>query len=49
MVDYLENMKGFSLRAFKVLVLDEADRLLNLDFEEEIDKILCVILSDCCM
>ena len=45
-VDHLENTKGFSLRALKVLVLDEADRLLNLDFEEEIDKILRVIPSD---
>jgi ATP-dependent RNA helicase DDX47/RRP3 len=45
-VDHLENTKGFSLRALKVLVLDEADRLLNLDFEEEIDKILRVIPSE---
>ena len=45
-VDHLENTKGFTLRALQVLVLDEADRLLNLDFEEEIDKILRVIPSD---
>lgn len=45
-VDHLENTKGFSLRALRVLVLDEADRLLNLDFEEEIDKILRVIPQD---
>tara|TARA_B100001540_G_scaffold246558_1_gene221868 strand:- start:825 stop:2363 length:1539 start_codon:yes stop_codon:yes gene_type:complete len=42
-VDHLENTKGFSLRQLKVLILDEADRLLNLDFEEEIDTILKVI------
>ena len=45
-VDHLENTKGFTLRALQVLVLDEADRLLNLDFEEEIDKILRVIPTD---
>jgi ATP-dependent RNA helicase DDX47/RRP3 len=39
-VYHLENTKGFSLSSVKFLVLDEADRLLNLDFEEEIDKIL---------
>ncbi|KAM9902309.1 hypothetical protein OXX79_004007 [Metschnikowia pulcherrima] len=31
-VDHLENTKGFSLRNLKYLVMDEADRLLDLDF-----------------
>ena len=35
--------QGFSLKALKHLVLDEADRLLNMDFEAEIDQILRVI------
>jgi ATP-dependent RNA helicase DDX47/RRP3 len=39
-VDHLENTKGFSLRAARYLVLDEADRMLSLDFEEAIDKVL---------
>jgi len=43
LVDHLENTKGFSLRNLQFLVLDEADRLLNLDFEEEITKVLKVI------
>ncbi|CAM6114711.1 unnamed protein product [Calypogeia fissa] len=43
LVDHLTNTKGFSLRALKYLVLDEADRLLNLDFETEINEILKVI------
>ncbi|VDI51111.1 ATP-dependent RNA helicase DDX47/RRP3 [Mytilus galloprovincialis] len=43
LVDHLENTKGFSLRSLKYLVLDEADRILNMDFEEEVDKILKVI------
>ncbi|XP_058188166.1 DEAD-box ATP-dependent RNA helicase 10-like isoform X1 [Rhododendron vialii] len=38
--DHLSNTKGFSLRTLKYLVLDEADRLLNEDFEKAIDKIL---------
>lgn len=29
----MENTKGFGLENAKFLVLDEADRLLNLDFE----------------
>lgn len=40
LVDHLSNTKGFSLRALRHLVLDEADRLLNMDFEQEIDQIL---------
>ncbi|KAH8117365.1 DEAD-domain-containing protein [Phellopilus nigrolimitatus] len=41
--DHLENTKGFSLRGIKFLVLDEADRLLDMDFGPIIDKILKVI------
>ncbi|XP_046391977.1 probable ATP-dependent RNA helicase DDX47 [Ischnura elegans] len=40
LVDHLENTKGFNLRALKFLVMDEADRILNMDFEQEVDKIL---------
>ena len=40
LVDHLENTKGFNLNSLKYLVLDEADRILNLDFEKEVDKIL---------
>jgi ATP-dependent RNA helicase DDX47/RRP3 len=39
-VDHLTNTKGFSIRGLAHLVLDEADRLLNMDFEQEIDAIL---------
>lgn len=43
LVDHLENTRGFSLKKLKYLVMDEADRLLNMDFGPEIDKILRVI------
>lgn len=42
LVDHLENTKGFNLRSLKFLVMDEADRILNMDFEQEVDKILKV-------
>ncbi|GMP33931.1 hypothetical protein ACSBR2_023832 [Camellia fascicularis] len=43
LLDHLSNTKGFSLRTLKFLVLDEADRLLNEDFEKAIDELLSVI------
>ncbi|KII88635.1 hypothetical protein PLICRDRAFT_41832 [Plicaturopsis crispa FD-325 SS-3] len=43
LLDHLENTKGFSLRSVKFLVLDEADRLLDMDFGPIIDKILKLI------
>ena len=43
LVDHLENTKGFNLKALKYLVMDEADRILNMDFEQEVDKILKAI------
>jgi len=43
LIDHLENTKGFSLRSLKYLIMDEADRILNMDFEEEVDKILKII------
>jgi len=43
LVDHLENTKGFNLRYLKYLVMDEADRILNMDFEVEMTKILRVL------
>lgn len=39
-LDHLEKTKGFSLRNLKYLVMDEADRLLDMDFGPILDKIL---------
>ncbi|KAJ3178150.1 ribosomal RNA processing protein [Geranomyces variabilis] len=43
LIDHLENTKGFNLKQLKYLVMDEADRLLDLDFGAEIEKLLKVI------
>jgi ATP-dependent RNA helicase DDX47/RRP3 len=40
---HLENTKGLPLHQLNYLVLDEADKLLNMDFEQEINKILEII------
>lgn len=45
LIDHMENTKGFSLRALKFLVMDEADRILNMDFETEVGH--SVTLSFC--
>jgi len=46
LVDHLENTKGFSLKTVKYLVMDEADRLLSMDFDEALDKILETMPND---
>ncbi|VEU22902.1 DEKNAAC104180 [Brettanomyces naardenensis] len=43
LMDHLENTKGFSLRAMKYLVMDEADRLLDMEFGPVLDKIFQVL------
>lgn len=48
LVDHLENTKGFSLRLTKFLVLDEADRLLTMDFEKELDKVITALPRQRC-
>ncbi|KAF3767293.1 DEAD-domain-containing protein [Cryphonectria parasitica EP155] len=45
-LDHFERTKGFSLRALKYLVLDEADRLLELEFGPVIEKILKFLPRD---
>ena len=45
-VDHLENTRGFSLRSLRYFVLDEADRMLSLDFEDAINTVLAAIPRD---
>lgn len=40
---HLENTKGFKLDNLKFLVMDEADKLLDLNFEEALDSIMDLI------
>ena len=46
LVDHLENTKGFTMKQLKFLVMDEADRILNQDFEVELNKILRCIPTE---
>ncbi|CCD24085.1 RNA-dependent ATPase RRP3 NDAI_0C04250 [Naumovozyma dairenensis CBS 421] len=43
LMDHLENTKGFSLRKLKYLVMDEADRLLDMEFGPVLDRILKIL------
>ncbi len=40
LLHHLENTKGFNLQNLRFLVMDEADKLLDMNFEEALDKIL---------
>ncbi len=40
LLDHLEKTKGFSLKQLRYLVIDEADRLLDMDFGPVLEKIL---------
>lgn len=40
LLDHLKDTKGFHLRLVRYLVLDEADRMLSMDFEEELHNIM---------
>jgi len=46
LLDHLKDTKGFHLRQVRYLVLDEADRMLSMDFEEELHQILDEIPDD---
>ncbi|XP_054714249.1 probable ATP-dependent RNA helicase DDX47 [Uloborus diversus] len=43
LLDHLVNTKGFSLKKLKFLIMDEADKILDMDFEEDVNKILTAI------
>lgn len=43
LLDHLKDTKGFTLRQVRYLILDEADRMLSMDFEEELHQILDAI------
>ncbi|KZT74841.1 DEAD-domain-containing protein [Daedalea quercina L-15889] len=46
LLDHLENTKGFVFRNLKALVIDEADRILEVGFEEEMKKIIAILPNE---
>lgn len=38
--DHIENTKGFFLKSSKFLILDEADRILSMDFDDALNNII---------
>ncbi|KAF5384710.1 hypothetical protein D9757_006193 [Collybiopsis confluens] len=44
--DHLENTKGFIFRNLKALIIDEADRILEIGFEEQMKKIISILPSE---
>jgi ATP-dependent RNA helicase DDX47/RRP3 len=46
LLDHLQNTRGFTLRTVKIVVFDEADRLLSMDFEKEINHFITLLPAD---
>ncbi|KAI5124470.1 hypothetical protein M0805_008353 [Coniferiporia weirii] len=46
LLDHLENTKGFVFRNLKALVIDEADRILEIGFEDEMKKIISILPNE---
>jgi ATP-dependent RNA helicase DDX27 len=40
LIDHLQNTKGFTLEDVEILVLDEADRLIEMGFKDEVNRII---------
>lgn len=40
LLDHLQNTNGFVFKNLKALIIDEADRILEIGFEEEMNQIL---------
>ncbi len=43
LLDHLQNTKGFNFENLGMLVIDEADRILEVGFEEEMHKIIKIL------
>ena len=46
LLDHLQNTKDFVCKNLQCLILDEADRILDVGFEEEMKKILKLLPSE---
>jgi ATP-dependent RNA helicase DDX27 len=40
LIDHIKNTKGFTLEEVEILVLDEADRLIEMGFKDEVMQII---------
>ena len=43
-----QNTKGFVFRNLRALVIDEADRILEIGFEEEMKRIISILPNGVC-
>ncbi|KAH0558378.1 ATP-dependent RNA helicase [Trichoglossum hirsutum] len=46
LLDHLQNTKGFVFKNLKALVIDEADRILEIGFEDEMKQIVKILPSE---
>lgn len=46
LLDHLQNTQGFVFKNLKALVIDEADRILEIGFEEEMKQIIKILPND---
>lgn len=46
LLDHLQNTHGFQFKNLQVLVIDEADRILEIGFEEELRSIVKILPKD---
>ncbi|GAO48019.1 ATP-dependent RNA helicase has1 [Saitoella complicata NRRL Y-17804] len=46
LLDHLQNTKGFVYRNLKALVIDEADRILEIGFEDEMKQIIKILPNE---
>ena len=46
LLDHLQNTKGFIFRNLKSLIIDEADRILEIGFEEEMRQIIKILPNE---
>ncbi|GMG39173.1 unnamed protein product [[Candida] boidinii] len=46
LLDHLQNTKGFIFKNLKTLIIDEADRILEIGFEEEMKQIVKILPNE---
>lgn len=46
LLDHLQNTEGFIFKNLKCLVIDEADRILDIGFEEDLKQIVKILPSE---